>query len=118
MGVTKCPTHGRSGIVAACEHVAVALDQHRFGPFHSIGTLMELFVCDECLNKYALHKFKDHPKALFRQRERSDFSKYDLHDEIHDEAERAESGMRGVQYFCSACVAAAQAAQATDESAK
>ena len=56
MGIIECDIHGRSSLIETCKHVAVAINNKKYGKFYYAGLLL---VCEDCLHKYNLESFVD-----------------------------------------------------------
>ncbi len=102
MTLVICPKHGAHGIIELCPHAADLVDKGCYNTFHTIEICTTLLVCEECLQKYDLGKFKDCSSILDD----------DYDDDLVDAYFEAYEQLEGRQIECRECVAAAEVKQA------
>ena len=57
MGILICKTHGATGFVETCSHVASELDRKNVPNCHRVSFLTDLFLCDDCFTSYEFERF-------------------------------------------------------------
>jgi len=108
MGICMCEKHGRSGIVAACAHVAASIDTGTLSEFHVIDVFGRLLVCSDCLKAHGLDVFVDHPGIVGKQIHERD-------EEVMEASLATYERVEPRKAYCSNCVAEVEMRQARSE---
>jgi len=108
LAITLCKRHGRSHFTEVCPHVANSVDAGSYGSFHRIALIPSgLLVCGECLDKYGLAEFVNHPGLRIGQ----GIWDSELEDDAYEAYSKAYERFTDRSIRCDACIAAAEATQ-------
>jgi len=117
MAITDCSKHGHAHFTEICSHVVGHIDRGRYGSFHRINMFPSgLLVCDECLGKYGLARFINHPGLIVGDPPWTLGGPFHLVDEqAYDEYCEAYESFTDRHICCDECIAAAEVSQARSE---